>query len=659
MLSVGANSNSVGFSGATLTRTGAVYAITAGTLSGGVFGGTFIPPTVTGLAPTSGPEAGGNNVVITGTGFTGTTGPTSVQFGATNATSYVVDSDTQITAVAPAGTGTVDVTVTNNSATSATSANSQYTYLAALTVTALSPTSGPAAGTNPVVIIGTGFTGTTGAASVQFGSTNATNYVVDSDTQITAVAPAGTGTVDVTVTNNSAMSATSANSQYAYLAAPTVTGLSPASGPEAGTNSVVITGTGFTGTTGAVSVQFGTTNATSYVVDSDTQITAVAPAGTGTVDVTVTNNSAMSATSANSQYAYLSDTTRTRTQRVIANFLSRRSDQITAADPELTGRLTQRGAVSEGPISLTGQGTLDNNRFAFATSLRQIMASGDVQKHKKRAQLGDMMALGTQSLAGPVPSYGFDIWVKGQWSQARSDSATSNLGLLYVGADYQLSQDLVIGLMGQFDWADEKDTDKSISVDGKGWLIGPYIAARIHQNLIFDGRLAWGQSENDVSPFNTYTDTFDTTRWLARGTLTGSFNYDAWHFAPHIGVLFFEEHQKAYTDSMNVRIPWQSVSLGRMTFGPRVSYRFKGADGTTIEPSLSIKGIWDFDTAPIVDIDTGAATETTDIRARAQASLSARFNNGWSVAGEGFYDGIGANDFEAYGGSIKLTMPLN
>ena len=65
----------------------------------------------------------------------GTTGAASVKFGSTNATSYTVDSGIKITAVAPAGTGTVDVTVTNNSATSATSAADRFTYQATLQVT--------------------------------------------------------------------------------------------------------------------------------------------------------------------------------------------------------------------------------------------------------------------------------------------------------------------------------------------------------------------------------------------------------------------------------------------------------------------------------------------------------------------------------------------
>ena len=62
---------------------------------------TSAPPTVTSLSPTSGPTGGGTSVTITGTSFTGAT---AVTFGATAATGFTVNSATQITATAPAGT---------------------------------------------------------------------------------------------------------------------------------------------------------------------------------------------------------------------------------------------------------------------------------------------------------------------------------------------------------------------------------------------------------------------------------------------------------------------------------------------------------------------------------------------------------------------------
>jgi hypothetical protein len=89
-----------------------------------------IIPTVTSLNPNTGFVTGGNLVVITGSGFTGTVGTGSVQFGGIDAASYSVDSDTQITAFAPAALpGSVDVTVTNSGQTSAINPSDIYTYI--------------------------------------------------------------------------------------------------------------------------------------------------------------------------------------------------------------------------------------------------------------------------------------------------------------------------------------------------------------------------------------------------------------------------------------------------------------------------------------------------------------------------------------------------
>ena len=113
-------------------------------------------------------------------------------------------------------------------------------------------------------------------------------------TTITAYSPAGTGTVNVTVTTLSGTSGISPADQFTYVVAPTVSGVNPTSGPAGGGTFVTITGTGFTGATG---VDFGTTPATDVTVVSATLITAESPAGFGTVDVTVTGPGGTSATS--------------------------------------------------------------------------------------------------------------------------------------------------------------------------------------------------------------------------------------------------------------------------------------------------------------------------------------------------------------------------
>ncbi|MEU4317677.1 ice-binding family protein [Nocardia fluminea] len=235
-------------------------------------------PVITSLNPSFGPPAGFNSVVITGSGFANV-GPISVLFGST-ATTFTIDSNTQLTAIVPPGTGTVNVTV--KVLLDGTSNPVPYTYgVPAPTLTSVNPSSGTAAGGTTVVLTGTNLTGVT---AVSFGGTPATSFTVNSSTQITAVTPAhAAGAVQVTVT---APGGTSNGVAFTYIAVPTLISVVPSSGPPSGGTVVVLTGTGLTG---ATAVSFGGTPAALFAVTSPTQITVLAPAHVaGTVQVTVT-----------------------------------------------------------------------------------------------------------------------------------------------------------------------------------------------------------------------------------------------------------------------------------------------------------------------------------------------------------------------------------
>ncbi|MBD0688821.1 IPT/TIG domain-containing protein [Streptomyces sp. CBMA123] len=164
-------------------------------------------PILLALVPSQGPATGGSPVLLVGTGLTGAT---AVLFGATPALSYTVQFDGAISAVAPPGTGTVPVTVVTPSGTSN---NLSYTYQPPTppTILALVPPIGLATGGLPVLIVGHGLSG---ATSVLFGATPASNFTALGDGAILAVSPAGSGTVPVTVTTPAG---TSNGASYTYL----------------------------------------------------------------------------------------------------------------------------------------------------------------------------------------------------------------------------------------------------------------------------------------------------------------------------------------------------------------------------------------------------------------------------------------------------------
>ena len=236
------------------------------------------PPTIASLAPTSGPTLGGTAVNIAGTGFTGTT---AVTFGGSPATDLIVNSPTSLSVTTPPhSAGTVSVIVTTPTGSSQPG---DFTFIDTPAISALTPTSGPSVGGTTVTIVGTGFIDATG---VEFGNTAGSAFVVNSPTRITVTSPAhAVGPVGVVILHPTR---NSDPGQFTFVApgVPNITSIAPDNGPTAGGTTVVITGTDFTGTT---AVDFGTIPATSFTVNSATQITAVSPpAAAGIVNVVVT-----------------------------------------------------------------------------------------------------------------------------------------------------------------------------------------------------------------------------------------------------------------------------------------------------------------------------------------------------------------------------------
>ena len=202
-------------------------------------------PAVTGVSPSAGPAAGGIQVTITGTWlanatavyFVDTTTGTEVDTLATIVPGS--NTGTQLTVISPKGVagdtvGIKVVTVSGSDSNWKATAGDQFTYVAAPTVSSVTvdsgPATGPAGGGTTVTIQGTNLTS---ATAVYFGSVLATIVAgSDTGTQLHVVSPPGVaGTVDVTVVTVGGASPISAADEFTYIAAPTVTSISPSAGP--------------------------------------------------------------------------------------------------------------------------------------------------------------------------------------------------------------------------------------------------------------------------------------------------------------------------------------------------------------------------------------------------------------------------------------------
>ncbi len=223
----------------------------------------ILQPTIFSLAPASGPNEGGTQVVINGDGFES---PVQVKFGDGTSDANFNGTEAQLLSVsrtrivvlsprtlvegssgAPLPNDLSDVLVKNLNTSRSTVATSAFKYGNEVIITSIGPGEGPAAGGQPVTIFGQGFD-----EPVAVSLANVAQQVLSvsgSEINVLTVPVVITNCADRTgpsaVTNiESGDSATGPSYTYRALK-PIITGASPGSGPQAGNTTVTITGQSF------------------------------------------------------------------------------------------------------------------------------------------------------------------------------------------------------------------------------------------------------------------------------------------------------------------------------------------------------------------------------------------------------------------------------
>jgi len=183
---------------------------------------------------------------------------------------------------------------------------------------------------------------------------------------------------------------------YGYGQKPAVDGVSPTIGPTTGGTSVSLTGCGFTG---ATAVKFGTTNAITFTVNSDTSISATSPAhAAGTVDVSVTTPAGTSPSQSGDQFTYSNTCT---------------SVSLTASPPSPQSSGTQ--------VTLTAVGTCPSASPKYEFWARWAGSSTWVLLQGYSTS-NTYLWNSTGALAG---TENFGVWVKDASSSAQYDALAS------------------------------------------------------------------------------------------------------------------------------------------------------------------------------------------------------------------------------------------
>jgi hypothetical protein len=170
------------------------------------------------------------------------------------------------------------------------------------TVVSVTPSSGSVAGGTSITISGAGFTS---ASTVTVGGASATAVSFVNSSTLIANTPAGAqGAADVTV--NTVNGSGSLKLGFTYVGPPTITRISPTSGPSTGGNTINIHGTSLTANT---QITIGGITATNVTLIDSTRMSAIVPAGTIGTTASIAVSNPFGSASLNNSYTYLDPAT--------------------------------------------------------------------------------------------------------------------------------------------------------------------------------------------------------------------------------------------------------------------------------------------------------------------------------------------------------------
>lgn len=335
-----------------------------------------------------------------------------------------------------------------------------------------------------------------------------------------------------------------------------------------------------------------------------------------------------------------------RTPERIATFLGNRNTLVLANQARIGRRINrlrfcETGGASDDIIDGTGA-------VAISPSLNRIAASTD----GRRLDPSYSCDVPDQENVGD-----FDLWVEGTLARF-SDAASSNgkFAVIHAGVDFLANERLLVGLAAQLDRMSQRNSDNAGSVNGTGWMVGPYATLQIHEKLFLDLRAAAGQSRNSISPLGTYSDRFGTNRFLLSGALVGDLVIGEYTIQPRLSVNYMTEHQKGYVNGVGVVISPQTVSQSDIRFGPKVTRAFVTRIGTLLSAFARIEAAHAFGNRG--DFTSGSlARDNIGFSATIEGGIDHIWASGASIGLSAFYAGLGnASDF--YGGSLKFSLPI-
>lgn len=264
-------------------------------------------------------------------------------------------------------------------------------------------------------------------------------------------------------------------------------------------------------------------------------------------------------------------------------FLSTRQKLLIASIniPDIFDRLLVQPGRRPGTVYARGDG--ETQVLAFRSSLADVMSWG-------AAKAAENLAM--EAAFEPPP---LNVWIDAQLTlhadTGEDEAHWGNFGTLAMGADYLLTDRILLGTLVQGDWM--TDTTDGSNAEGSGFLAGGYASVALGEHLAVDGSLLYGRSWSAIEADmfgQTFSGEFETERLIANLGLSGHWDIENLTIRPDLALFLATENGQDYVvhnaDGDAVAVNLASQTEFKLTVGSDFEYEVVLAEGGTLTPRI-------------------------------------------------------------------------
>lgn len=316
------------------------------------------------------------------------------------------------------------------------------------------------------------------------------------------------------------------------------------------------------------------------------------------------------------------------------------SEVITAAvNSEVTGALLGSGGSGGAGLAFT--------QNSATISLEQLMAQN---ANRKKARSNAVLAYGEDGQrydpTVPAEPMAYNIWGQVSYGDynggdAALDGSVTNF---LVGFDRRFNGQALIGVIAGYEISDFDFGSVDGKLEGQGPTLGVYAGIKLSPQLVADVSVthAWLSYDNALGAVKA---DFDASRWTIGGSLTGSFDWNGLTIQPTAKAFVSFEEQDAYVDSSSTAIASRDVTLGRVSFGPKVLYPHIFESGHQATFWILAKAEYDFSSEDTTSTSLLTSDDVFSARIGAGVDTQITDNATLGLAIEGH--GLGGGEYTA------------